>query len=70
MKKNNAVPDIHYGNRVKNREGKQVGKVSLVIRDSWTGEISSIRISTEQGKHVFLSPEDLSRAPDGMLVQK
>lgn len=52
--------DIEYGAEVIDREGKTLGTVDYVIRNSWTGEISKFRISSNSlGSEFFFSPEEI-----------
>ena len=43
--------------------GKVLGTVNKVIRDSWTGEISKFQVSTELNETgLFVSPENVVEA--------
>jgi len=54
---------IEYGVKVVDKNGKVLGTVNKVIRDSWTGEISKFEVSTEEiGAELFISPEDVDKA--------
>ena len=54
---------IEYGVKVVDKNGKVLGTVGKVIRDSWTGEISKFEVSTEErGAELFISPEDVDKA--------
>ena len=54
---------IDYGVEVKDKNGKKLGTVNKVIRDSWTGEISKFQVSSEQSDiDLFISPEDVAEA--------
>ena len=55
--------DIEYGARVKDKNGKVLGKVNKVIRDTWTGEISKFQVTTaptEAG--LFIPPDKIDKA--------
>jgi sporulation protein YlmC with PRC-barrel domain len=55
--------EIEYGAEVKDKNGKVLGTVNKVIRDSWTGEISKFQVSTELSElDLFISPEDVAEA--------
>ena len=52
--------DIEYGAEVIDREGKALGTVDYVIRNSWTGEISKFRVRRDpSGSELMLSPEEI-----------
>ena len=54
---------IDYGAEVKDKNGKKLGTVNKVIRDSWTGEISKFQVSNEQSDiDLFISPKDVAEA--------
>jgi sporulation protein YlmC with PRC-barrel domain len=54
---------IEYGAEVKDRNGKVLGTVNKVIRDSWTGEISKFQVSTELSEaDLFVSYENVAEA--------
>jgi len=55
--------EIEYGARVKDKNGKVLGKVNNIIRDTWTGEISKFQVTsdpTEAG--FFIPPKDIDKA--------
>ncbi|HUV56846.1 MAG TPA: PRC-barrel domain-containing protein [Dehalococcoidales bacterium] len=53
--------EIEYGAEVIDKNGKSLGTVNKVIRDSWTGEISKFQVSTEHIEaDLFISPEDVA----------
>jgi sporulation protein YlmC with PRC-barrel domain len=55
--------EIEYGAEVKDKNGKALGTVNKVIRDSWTGEISKFQVSTELTElDPFVSPENVAEA--------
>jgi sporulation protein YlmC with PRC-barrel domain len=55
--------DIEYGAKVKDRNGRVLGTVNKVIRDSWTGEISKFQVSSELNEAgLFISPENVAEA--------
>ena len=39
--------DIEYGAKVVDKDGKLVGKVDYLAKDSYTGEIKSFKVSSE-----------------------
>jgi sporulation protein YlmC with PRC-barrel domain len=50
--------EIEYGARVKDKNGKVLGKVNNVIRDSWTGEISKFQVTTNPTEAGYFIPPD------------
>jgi sporulation protein YlmC with PRC-barrel domain len=55
--------EIEYGAEVRDKNGKELGTVNKVIRDSWTGEISKFQVSTELSElDLFVSPENVAEA--------
>jgi len=55
--------EIDYGAEVRDKNGKVLGTVNKVIRDSWTGEISKFQVSTElTDLDLFVSPENVAEA--------
>ena len=63
--------DIDYGAKVIDKNGKVIGTVSRVIRDSWTGEISKFEVSTGKvGEDPLISPEDVAEATAGKVKLK
>ena len=55
--------EIEYGAEVRDKNGKALGTVNKVIRDSWTGEISKFQVSTELSEvDLFVSPENVAEA--------
>jgi hypothetical protein len=52
--------DIEYGTEVIDREGRALGTVDYVIRDSWTGEISKFRVHRHSsGSEFMFSPGEI-----------
>ena len=63
--------DIDYGAKVIDKNGKVVGTVSRIIRDSWTGEISKFEVSAGKVEEdVLISPEDVAEATAGKVKLK
>ena len=55
--------DIDYGAKVIDKNGKVIGTVSRVIRDSWTGEISKFGVTKGKVKDdALISTEDVAEA--------
>jgi len=55
--------EIDYGAEVIDKNGKKLGTVNKVIRDSWTGEISKFQVNTIKGDaDLFISSEDVAEA--------
>ena len=54
---------IEYGAKVKDKNGKALGTVNRVIRDSWTGEISKFQVITDPTEvGLFVSPQNVAKA--------
>ena len=52
--------EIEYGSEVIDRDGKTLGTVDYVIRNSWTGEISKFRVRRDSsGSELMFSPEEI-----------
>ena len=52
--------EIEYGAEVIDRNGKVIGTVAHVIRNSWTGEISKFVVRRKApDRELFLSPEEV-----------
>ena len=52
--------EILYGSEVKDKNGKILGKVNHVVRDSWTGDIRKFIVREEaQNTELLLSPNDV-----------
>jgi hypothetical protein len=57
--------EIKYGAPVKDAEGKTLGSVNRVIKDSWSGDIRRFVIArNDSAKDLFISPEDVMEATD------
>ena len=55
--------EIDYGAEVIDKNGKKLGTVNKVIRDSWTGEISKFQVSPIKGDaDLFIPSEDVAEA--------
>ena len=55
--------EIEYGATVKDKNGKILGSVNRVLRDTWTGEISKFSVSTELADvDLFYMAEDVAEA--------
>ena len=55
--------EIDYGAEVRDKNGKVLGTVNKVIRDSWTGEISKFQVTTElTDVDLFVSPKNVAEA--------
>lgn len=51
---------IEYGTEVIDRNGKVLGTVAQVIRNTWTGEISKFMVRRKaSGEALFFSPQDV-----------
>ena len=55
--------ELEYGAEVLDRNGKRLGTVGQLIRNTWTGEISKFVVHREApDENLFLTPEDVSEA--------
>jgi len=55
--------EIEYGAKVKDKNGKVLGTVNKVIRNSWTGEISKFQVTTDPTEvGLFVSPQNVAKA--------
>jgi sporulation protein YlmC with PRC-barrel domain len=62
---------IEYGAKVKDKNGKVLGTVNNIIRDSWTGEISKFQVTedpTEAG--YFIPPDKIAKATPKEITLK
>ncbi len=63
--------EIEYGARVIDKNGKALGTVNKIIRDSWTSEIRKFQVSTGQIEtDLFLSPEDVAEVTTSAVKLK
>jgi sporulation protein YlmC with PRC-barrel domain len=52
--------DIEYGAEVIDRNGKPLGTIDYVIRNTWTGDISKFRINNNTlGNELMFAPEEI-----------
>ncbi len=55
--------EIEYGTIVVDKDGKNLGTVDYVIRDSWTGEVKKFRVRRNaSGSELMCSPEEVIEA--------
>ena len=53
--------EVEYKAEVRDQNGKFLGTVDHLVRDSWSGEISKFVVRREApANDLFLSPEDVS----------
>jgi sporulation protein YlmC with PRC-barrel domain len=63
--------EIEYGARVKDKNGKVLGTVNNVIRDSWTGEISKFQVTTDPTEAgYFIPPDKIAKATPKEITLK
>ena len=56
---------IEYGAEVVDKNGKFLGTVDYLIRNSWTGEISKFMVSGDALEgDLFFTPEDIVKVTD------
>ena len=60
--------ELEYGAEVLDRNGKRLGTVGQLIRNTWTGEISKF-VVCRKAPHtdLFLSPEDVLKATKSQI---
>jgi sporulation protein YlmC with PRC-barrel domain len=63
--------EILVGKWVEDKNGKLLGTVTNIIRDSWTGEIRKFSVSSQQTDIVlFYSPADVSESSEARIKLK
>jgi sporulation protein YlmC with PRC-barrel domain len=61
--------EIKYGAEVKDKNGKVLGTVNNVIRDSWTGEISKFQVTTDPTEvGFFIPPQNIDKATPKEII--
>ncbi|MBN1369774.1 MAG: PRC-barrel domain-containing protein [Dehalococcoidaceae bacterium] len=60
---------IAYGTEVEDKDGKYIGQVNHVIRDSWTGRVRKFRVwNAGFEKDMMLSPDDIREIRQDKIV--
>ena len=60
--------EIEYGAEVIDRDGKVLGTVDYVIRNTWTGEISKFLVHREErGRDLSFSPQDVLEVKESKI---
>ena len=60
--------NIKYGTKVVDKNGELLGSVNIVVRNSWTGEISKFMILREpSNRNLFVSPECVLETTDSEI---
>lgn len=55
--------ELEFGAKVEDQNGKVLGTVDHLVRDTWTGEISKFVVRRKApDSDLFLSPEDVLQA--------
>jgi sporulation protein YlmC with PRC-barrel domain len=63
--------DIEYGATVKDKDGKVLGTVSRVVRDTWSSEIRKFNVSSELAStDLFYSVDDVAEASEKEVTLK
>lgn len=58
--------ELEFGVEVKDQNGKVLGTVSHLVRDTWTGEIKQFVVRREAPDNdLFLTPDDVLEATKG-----
>jgi sporulation protein YlmC with PRC-barrel domain len=52
--------EIEYGAVVVDKNGKKLGTIDYIVRDTYTGDIKKFKVSTDLAEtDLFYSPEDV-----------
>jgi len=52
--------EIEYGAEVLDKNGKSLGTIDYIVRDTYTGDIKTFKVSTDLAEtDLFYSPEDV-----------
>jgi hypothetical protein len=63
--------ELGYGIKVEDLNGKTLGTVDHLVRNTWTGEISKFVVRREApDQDLFLSPEDVSEVTESTAKLK
>ncbi|MBI2860134.1 MAG: hypothetical protein HYX91_01345 [Chloroflexi bacterium] len=63
--------EIEYGAQVVDRDGKVLGTVDYIMRDTWSGGISKFKVSTDLVEtDLFYTPDDVSEATPARIKLK
>ncbi len=55
--------ELEYGAQVIDKNGKKLGMIDYIVRDTYTGDIKKFKVNTELVEtDLFYSPEDVSEA--------
>jgi sporulation protein YlmC with PRC-barrel domain len=57
--------EIEYGARVKDKNGKSLGKVDYIIMDSWSGEPRKYMVRREEeDEAIFFTPKQVAEVTE------
>lgn len=60
--------EIEYGAEVIDKNGKVVGTVDYVVRNTWTGEVSKFMVRQEEvGNELFFLTKDVLQVAGGKV---
>ena len=63
--------EIHYGAEVVGKNGKILGKVNHVVRDTWTGKVRKFVIRhLVTDNDILISPEDVLEETESKIILK
>jgi sporulation protein YlmC with PRC-barrel domain len=63
--------EIEYGAEVIDKDGKALGTIDYIIRDTYTGDIKKFKVSTDLVEtDLFYSPEDVLKSSASQLRLK
>ena len=55
--------EIEFNAAVVDRNGKKLGIVDYIVRDTWSGEVRKFRVRRKDpDKDLFISPDDIDKA--------
>ncbi len=63
--------EVEYGAEVLDKNGKALGKIDYIIRDTYTGEITKFKVGTKPAESdLFFSIKDVSESsPDKVKLK-
>ncbi|MBN1191532.1 MAG: PRC-barrel domain-containing protein [Dehalococcoidales bacterium] len=63
--------EVEYGTEVLDSQGKILGTINHIIRDTWTGDIRKFSVQHWQSDAVLLlSPQDVTETTESRIILK
>jgi sporulation protein YlmC with PRC-barrel domain len=63
--------EIDFNATVVDKNGKRLGTVDHIVRDSWSGGIRKFVVRQKDlGNELFLSPDDVAKATNKQVILK